>query len=142
MTHFDECGVVVVSCDSSLLGLLRAFQWKALFWERRPDLARALRCFVFGHASYEQLLQPFRGLTAKAVLHEVTEDWLCVPPSAQLAAIDRWLAGELAAGRCADPRAFHPLPLMGLPGVTPDNENPAYYDDRWQFRSGRQRRSV
>lgn len=142
MTHFDECGVVVVSCDASLLALLRGFQWKALFWERRSDLARALRCFVFGHASYEQLLQPFRGLTAKAVLHEVREDWLCVPLSAQLAEIDRWLAGELTAGRCVDPRAFHPLPLMGLPGVTADNEDPAYYDDEWQFRSGRQRRSV
>jgi hypothetical protein len=66
LTHFDECGVVVVASDPSLLALLRGFQWRALFWTRRHDLARALRCFVFGHATYEHLLRPFRGLTAKA----------------------------------------------------------------------------
>lgn len=142
LTHFDECGVVVVSSDRSLLALLRSFQWKTLFWERRLDLGRALRCFVFGHATYEQLLQPFRGLTAKAVLLEVSEDWLRAPLGAQLADIDRRLASEVAAGRHRDARAFHPLPLLGLPGVTAANESPSYYDDPWQFRAGRTRRRV
>lgn len=137
LTHFDECGVLVVSSDPSLLALLRSFQWSALFWERRLDLARALRCFVFGHATYEQLRQPFRGLTAKAVLYEQTHDWLRRPLAEQLADLDQRLAGELAAGEHGLPRAFHPLPLMGLPGVTPDNESAAYYADRWQFRPGR-----
>jgi hypothetical protein len=142
LTHFDECGVVVVSSDCSLLALLRGFQWKTLFWERRLDLGRALRCFVFGHATYEQLLQPFRGLTAKAVLHEVGEDWLRAPLCEQLADVDRRLASEVAAGRHRDPRAFHPFPLLGLPGVTEANESPSYYDDAWQFRAGRTRRRV
>lgn len=143
MTHFDECGVVVVSSDPSLLALLRGFEWKAVFWERRADLHRALRCFVFGHATYEQLLQPFRGLTAKAVLYEVSEDWLrCWSLSAQVADIDQRLAGELAAGLHAQPRAFQPLPLLGLPGVTPASEDASYYDDCWQFRPGRAGRSV
>ncbi|HLO65211.1 MAG TPA: DUF3025 domain-containing protein, partial [Azonexus sp.] len=35
------------------------------------------------------------------------------------------------------PHDFQPLPLLGIPGVTPENENPAYYDDTWQFRPGR-----
>jgi hypothetical protein len=34
MTHFDECGVIVVACDPELLALLRGFQWRRLFWER------------------------------------------------------------------------------------------------------------
>lgn len=142
LTHFDECGVIVVSSDRSLLALLSSFQWKTLFWERRRDLARALRCFVFGHATYEQLLQPFRGLTAKAVLHEVSADWLHAPLREQLADVDRRLAGEVAAGLHVDPSAFHPLPLLGLPGVTAANENASYYDDAWQFRPGRTRRRV
>ena len=142
MTHFDECGVIVVASDPSLLALLRGFQWQELFWERRPDLGRSLRCFVFGHATYEQLLQPFHGLTAKGVLYEATEDWLRRPLAAQLTDLDQRLSSELAAGDHRDPRAFHPLPLLGLPGVTPDSENPAYYADRWQFRPGRSRRGV
>ncbi|MBK7674611.1 MAG: DUF3025 domain-containing protein [Candidatus Accumulibacter sp.] len=142
MTHFDECGVVVVSSDPDLLALLRDFQWSALFWGRRSDLGRRLRCFVVGHATYEQLLQPFRGLTAKAVLYEVTPAWLSRPLAAQVSAIDQRLAVELAAGEHMNPRAFHPLPLMGWPGVTADSETAAYYDDRWQFRPGRSRPGV
>lgn len=34
---------------------------------------------------------------------------------------------------------LQPLPLLGIPGVTPDSELASYYDDRWQFRPGRQR---
>jgi hypothetical protein len=142
MTHFDECGVVVASSDTALLDLLRGCQWKELFWERRCDLGRTLRCFVFGHATYEHLLQPFRGLTAKAVLYDVPQDWLCRPLATQLLDIDRRLAGELAAGAYADPGTFHPLPLLGLPGVTPASETPAYFEDAWQFRPGRRRRGV
>jgi len=137
MTHFDECGVIVVSSDAALLDLLRGFHWRELFWARRADLESVLRCFVFGHATYEQLLAPFRGLTAKAVLYEVGEDWLQLPLPAQLLDLDQRLAAELAAGAHADPRALHPLPLMGLPGVTLDSESAAYYDDTWQFRPGR-----
>lgn len=142
MTHFDECGVLVVSSDASLLELVRAFRWRELFWARRVELGSTLRCFVFGHATYEQLLAPFRGLTAKAVLYEVSEDWLRQPLPAQLLAVDRRLAAELAAGAHADPRDLHPLPLMGFPGVTPDSENAGYYDDTWQFRPGRRASGV
>ena len=31
MTHFDECGLVVVSSNPLLLDLLRGFRWKELF---------------------------------------------------------------------------------------------------------------
>jgi hypothetical protein len=43
----------------------------------------------------------------------------------------------LKSGQYARPRDFQPLPLLGIPGVTPDSEDPAYYDDTWQFRPGR-----
>jgi hypothetical protein len=96
-----------------------------------------MRFVIFGHATYEQLLQPFRGLTAKAVLYEVSEDWLQMSDAAQVAAVDALLAADLASGRYQRPRDFQPLPLLGIPGVTPDSEDPAYYDDTWQFRPGR-----
>ncbi|MBN8453776.1 DUF3025 domain-containing protein [Accumulibacter sp.] len=139
LTHFDECGVAVVACNPELLDLVRGFQWRRLFWERRAELSHGLRCLVFGHATYEQLLRPFRGLTAKAVLYQVGPDWLGQPLAAQVADIDRRLAAEFAAGRYQAPRVWQPLPLLGLPGVTPENESAAYYDDPWQFRPGRSR---
>ena len=137
LTHFDECGIVVLSSQPDLLALLRAFRWKELFVERRAEVVRAMRFVIFGHATYEQMLRPFRGLTAKAVLYEVSEAWLAKGDSEQLAAVDTLLATDLLSGSYTRPRDFQPLPLMGIPGVTPENEDPAYYDDTWQFRPGR-----
>lgn len=137
LTHFDECGIVVLTSQPELLDLLRDFQWKQLFVERRAEVIRSMRFVIFGHATYEQMLKPFRGLTAKAVLYEVTEAWLEMGDSEQLAAVDKLLAADLISGRYTRPGDFQPLPLLGIPGVTPDSEDPAYYDDTWQFRPGR-----
>ena len=137
MTHFDECGAVVVAEDASLLELLQGFRWRELFVERRADAIAGLRVFVFGHATYEALLAPFRGLTAKCVLTPVAPGWLARPLAEQLAEIDEWLAQDFAAGKHGEPRGLQPLPLLGLPGVVPENEAPTYYDDTWQFRPGR-----
>ncbi|MFH1657683.1 MAG: DUF3025 domain-containing protein [Pseudomonadota bacterium] len=137
LTHFDECGIVVLTSQPELLDLLRDFRWKQLFVERRAEVIRSMRFVIFGHATYEQMLKPFRGLTAKAVLYEVSEAWLEMGDSEQLAAVDKLLAADLISGRYTRPRDFQPLPLLGIPGVTPDSEDPAYYDDTWQFRPGR-----
>jgi len=99
-----------------------------------------MRFIVFGHATYESLLKPFRGLTSKAVLYEVSEDWLLQPYGEQIAAVDALLAADLASGRYQRPRDFQPLPLLGIPGVVAASEDPAYYDDAWQFRPGRRAR--
>jgi len=139
LTHFDECGIVVLSSQPELLDLLRDFKWKTLFAERRADVMRAMRFVVFGHATYESLLKPFRGLTAKAILHDIDERWLRLPGSEQLAAVDALLAADLSSGRYVRPHDFQPLPLLGIPGVTPASIDPAYYDDTWQFRPGRRR---
>ena len=56
---------------------------------------------------------------------------------AQVAAADALLAADLSSGRDLAPNDLQPLPLLGIPGVTPENADPAYYDDTWQFRPGR-----
>lgn len=116
---------------------MRDFRWRELFVEQRAAVRRDMRFVVFGHATYEALLAPFRGLTAKAVLYEVDASWLVWPRAEQVAAVDRWLAADMTAGRFVRPRDFHPLPLLGIPGVVPESEDATYYDDTWQFRPGR-----
>lgn len=139
LTHFDECGLVVLSTQPQLLALLRAHRWQDLFVERRAAVRAAMRFVVFGHATYEQLLRPYRGLTAKAVLYAVDADCLALPDEALNAVLDERLAEDFAAGLYASPRAFQPVPLLGIPGVTPDSEDPAYYADAGQFRPARRR---
>lgn len=134
LTHFDECGLVVLSTQPELLDLLRGHRWQELFVERRQAVRDAMRFVVFGHATYEQLLRPYRGLTAKAVLYTVDESWLTLADQPLNAVLDERLAGDIAAGVCLRPRALQPVPLLGIPGVTPDSEDPAYYADSGQFR--------
>lgn len=142
MTHFDECGVVVVSHNPEILALIRNFQWKTLFWERRQHLLDSTEFLIFGHGTYEQLVAPFRGLTAKAVLYEVPVTYLQAPLAERLAQIDERLAADLAQGHYSQPRDLHPLPLLGIPGVVPENASADYYDDTWQFRPGRRQGRV
>ncbi|MDR2839086.1 MAG: DUF3025 domain-containing protein, partial [Azonexus sp.] len=94
LTHFDECGLVVLSPRPELLDLLRRHRWRELFVDRRQATRAAMRFVVFGHATYEALLQPFRGLTAKAVLYEIGEDWLDLSNAALNSRIDERLAND------------------------------------------------
>lgn len=136
LTQFDECGVVVVSPDLGLWEDICAHRWKEVFWTRRAATQRSLRVFVIGHATFDMLRTPHLGLCGKALFLHVDDAWLGQDLSAQCADVDLRLsqrfAGDLPA--YAKPKDFHPLPLLGIPGATPANEFPAYYEDTRQFR--------
>jgi hypothetical protein len=134
-TQFDEDGIAVVSAAPELSELLRRHEWKSVFWERRAEVRRAMRFVVVGHALYDKLRQPFRGLCGKAAFLDADPALLELPLEAQLEAIDARLAERWSDGSCyARPADLSALPVLGIPGVTPDSTDPAYYDDRWQFR--------
>jgi hypothetical protein len=121
LTIFDEGGAIVQCDHPDLLSLLQSMQWKELFWKRRERLRREMRIVVFGHAVMEQALQPWPGITCKAIV---------VPASAQPdAEVCAWL-GALQPG--ASPRDLAPLPVFGFPGWLAQNE--AFYDDTRYFR--------
>lgn len=140
LTLFDEGGLIVVSTDSVLLQLVREFQWKALFWQRRAELTRHMRFFAFGHALYEKALAPFVGITASAVLLEVDEVFLAAEPRAQLTLADRRVSEILGSGHLVrSPQDFSPLPVLGVPGWSPSTEDERFYENLRYFRPGRTR---
>ncbi|WP_449191554.1 DUF3025 domain-containing protein [Thauera sp.] len=138
LTQFDECGIVVVSADTEIPALLAAHEWEAALWDRRQRLARTTRFLVFGHATWALLRAPFFGLCAKALYRRVAPDWLALPADAARADTDAWLAHAFAT-MIGDfsPRSLSALPLLGIPGMTPENECAAYYRDTRQFRPRR-----
>ena len=136
LTQFDECGVVVAGCCPDLWAALSAHRWREVFVRRRDELRRTTRFLVFGHASHDALAAPFVGLCGKALFIAVDDAWLALPEAAALATLDIRLAALFAAANFA-PRDWQPLPLLGLPGATADNEDPGYYDDPRQFRAAR-----
>lgn len=129
MTQFDECGVVVAGMPADLQRALRSHSWREVFVERRAELISTTRFLVFGHGSHDALRTPYPGLCGKAL-------FLDVPCDKPLEEIDQGLARRIAIADFS-PRDWQPLPLLGIPGATPDNEDPIYYDDTRQFRPAR-----
>lgn len=138
LTQFDECGVLVITSDPCIATALGEHAWHDAFWRQRERLARTTRFLVLGHATWDQLRAPFFGLCAKALYRVVSKDWLGLAERVQQTDADAWLAAEFCRrGGMLDPRDFSPLPLMGIPGVSPESEAEAYYLDTRQFRPRR-----
>jgi hypothetical protein len=138
LTLFDEGGIVVAAADPELPALLRDFRWKELFWRRRAELLRSMRFYVFGHAIYEKALEPYKGVTAKALIVETTPDLLDAPIERQLPELDARATDYFSGAQAlASTRNLSPLPILGIPGWEPANAREDYYDDPSQFRPRR-----
>lgn len=127
LTLFDENGAVLAA-PPALWEALVAHHWRRLFVDLRP-LWRDAVLVVFGHALLEKLVCPRKELTAHV--------WRADAPLEPT--LDGWLAAQLAADRPAGGKPFTPLPVLGIPGWWPENQNFSFYDDSLVFRpAGRQ----
>ncbi|HXE47340.1 MAG TPA: DUF3025 domain-containing protein [Ramlibacter sp.] len=123
LTLFDENGALL-DAPPALWEALLARDWRRLFVQLRP-LWRQARLVVFGHALLEKLVSPRKDLTAHV--------WRAQPRLEPEISLDSWLAGELTAQRLSG-KPFTPLPVLGVPGWWPGNEDFSFYDDALVFR--------
>ena len=137
-TLFDENAVLFACSDAALGRALRAFDWHTLFVTRRADWGRACEVQPFGHALLEKLVAPYRSVTSHAWIVDVPRDYFGWTPADRRAWLDGQIAPTLASAPLT-PRDFAPLPILGVPGWWPANEDPAYYLDVSVFRPGRRR---
>ncbi len=137
-TLLDESGVVVAYADNELAALLRNFQWKELFWQRRVQVQSSMGFYLFGHGLYEKTLRPYIGMTGQGLLLPVEQAFFTWTMAQQLVHLDKLLADYLAAPQhCHSTRELTPVPLLGVPGWAVENEEAAYYDNPRYFRPGR-----
>ena len=123
ITVFDENGLLLDAPPALWVALLER-DWQRLFVELRPLWEQA-RVVVFGHALLEKLVKPRKDITAHV--------WRTHCPLDNLAETDAWLAEQFTAARFAA-KPFTPLPVLGIPGWWPRNENFSFYDDSLVFR--------
>ena len=129
LTLFDENGAVL-DAPLALWEALMARDWQRLFITERA-LWEEARLLVFGHALLDKLCLPRKGMTAHVLL---------APPLGAPVSASRSIAiTDAAITRALDPahlatKPFVPLPVLGLPGWWPDNENFSFYDDPDVFR--------
>jgi len=129
ITLLDENGAVL-DAPEPLWQALLARDWQRLFVDLRPLWAQA-QLYVLGHALLEKLVQPRKPITAH-VYRPVTP----LAGGSNIAAVDAWLAQELAVAHLAT-KPFTPLPVLGVPGWWAENENFSFYDDSDVFRRPR-----
>lgn len=135
ITHFDECGMVLAVTESQVPELLAEHQWQQAFIEQRQQWGSQVQPFVFGHANYEMLLNPYIGLTGKWLAIEVQQDFWQLPRAQQYQVLDQQLANYIQQQQLFEQkRRLKPLPLLGIPGWWQANEQQAFYHNQEYFR--------
>jgi hypothetical protein len=133
-TLFDECGLILPYCDDALLQLLIDHQWQDLFQLHRNDWGVKINALCFGHANYENLLEPFLGLTGKCWPIKVAAVFFDLPLSDQCDFLDTELAQRLNAEQLQNPRQLPPLPYLGIPNWWAEQDD-VFYANTQYFRS-------
>ncbi|MNS94927.1 hypothetical protein D3C72_1291600 [compost metagenome] len=126
LTVFDENGAVL-QAPPELWAALHARDWQRLFVDLRP-LWRQARLVAVGHALLEKLISPRKPMVAHVYQAQAAID--------SIAELDAWVANEMQPERWAT-KPFVPLPVLGVPGWWPANEDPAFYADTQVFRAPR-----
>lgn len=126
LTVFDE-NAAFLSAPPPLWDALIAKDWQRLFVELRP-LWQQARLVLFGHALLEKLVCPRKPITAHIYRAQAAIK--------SIAELDAWVAADLSASKLAT-KPFAPLPVLGVPGWWPENENFSFYDDSPVFRPRR-----
>ncbi|WP_407655734.1 DUF3025 domain-containing protein [Azohydromonas lata] len=115
LTLLDESGALL-DAPADAVALLRARRWRELLVAQRGRwLSGEIRLRLIGHAVMEQLVQPYKGITAHV--------W----PAGAVRALD-------AGVQVLQPRPFLPLPVLGVPPWWAANAQPGFYEDEAVFR--------
>jgi len=125
LTLFDE-NVLLLQSSDELWQALQDREWKKLFGELRDEWQSA-HIVTFGHALLEKLVTPYKSITAH--VYRIASD----VDAQDDQVLDDWLASNLQPNFLAT-KPFLPLPVLGIPGWWPENEDASFYADTQVFR--------
>jgi hypothetical protein len=138
-TIFDENAALLVVRASSegraLVDELRAHCWDAALFERRAMFGPDAQLWLFGHALMEKLVTPRKAITAHTRILFAPDAWFTLDTAAQRAWIDDTVA-QLLRTEGLSTSGFTPLPVLGVPGWWPGQDQ-AFYLDTTVFRPKR-----
>jgi hypothetical protein len=125
LTLFDE-NVLLLQSSDELWQALQDREWKKLFGELRDEWQSA-HIVIFGHALLEKLVTPYKSITAH--VFRIASD----VDAKDDQALDAWLAKKLQPNYLVT-KPYLPLPVLGIPGWWPENEDASFYADTQVFR--------
>jgi Protein of unknown function (DUF3025) len=127
LTVFDE-NAAFLTAPQLLWDALAARDWQALFVTHRALWEQA-QLVLFGHALLEKLVSPRKAITAHVYRAQAAMNSIATAEQ-----LDSAVAASLSVEWLAT-KPFLPLPVLGVPGWWPENENFSFYDDSTVFRS-------
>ena len=125
LTLFDE-NVLLLQASDDLWHALQVRDWKKLFGELRDEWQSA-HIVIFGHALLEKLVTPYKSITAH--LYRIASN----VDAQDDQVLDDWLASNLQPNFLAT-KPYLPLPVLGIPGWWPENQDLSFYLDTQVFR--------
>jgi len=125
LTLFDE-NVLLLQSSDALWQALQDRDWIKLFVQLRDEWQSA-HVVTFGHALLEKLVTPYKSITAH--VYRIASD----VDAQNDQALDDLLASDLQPNFLAT-KPFLPLPVLGIPGWWPENEDASFYADTQVFR--------
>ena len=125
LTLFDE-NVLLLQTSDDLWHALQTRDWTKLFGELRDEWQSA-HIVIFGHALLEKLVAPYKSITAH--VFRIASD----VDAKDDRTLDDWLATKLQPDYLAT-KPYLPLPVLGIPGWWPENDESSFYLDTQVFR--------
>lgn len=141
LTLLDENGAFLIAPELLWQALLDK-DWHKLFVTLRP-LWQEAKLVLFGHALMEKLVTPRKPITAHVYMLDATKyvasQAINMTANANffqsnIEKLDIDIADDINAEKMAQ-KPFLPLPVLGVPGWWPANENPDFYTDSQVFRT-------
>ena len=131
-TIFDENAALLLVRDDdagrALVADLRAHRWHAALFEQRALFRRDADVWLFGHALMEKLVAPRKAITAHVRVVFAGDGFFALDHDARRAWIDAAVAHAIADEGLTT-AGFTPLPVLGVPGWWPDQDEHFYLDD-------------
>ncbi|GAB3465245.1 hypothetical protein GCM10027321_30100 [Massilia terrae] len=131
-TIFDENAALLVVRDdaegSGLVEALRGHRWREALYERRAMFGRDAALWLFGHALMEKLVAPRKAITAHVRVVQAPAAFFALAWDEQRAWLDQYVASQLREQGLAG-GGFTPLPVLGVPGWWPGQDEAFYSDD-------------
>ena len=134
LAHVDECGLIILIADENIYQAIVTHQWHDLFVSQREVYGSIWKIWPFGHGLLESMLQPFIGLTGKAILVKVSNHFFAMAQKEQIRQMDIFLAESLRSNTDLIQKSrLQPIPLLGVPGWYP-NQTSDFYANLAYFR--------
>lgn len=138
-TIFDENAALLVVQDdadgAALVDALRHHRWREAFVERAAHFGASAEVWLFGHALMEKLVAPYKAITAHTRVVMAPAAYFTWPAQQRQAWLDGQVAEQLQQEGLSN-AGFTPLPVLGIPGWWPVQDD-AFYDDTAVFRPKR-----